>query len=232
MKESIPVKELESMWNLEDDENEGKQSAWDTESGWVHDAHLLPLDEIRSMGYPSESKGNDEKELGKTGLGRIPSGLNLIWADLAQAWDISIAKLQRITTCHGLCILGKDELFLDIRKLYHDSMKTARGMKDPAYMEDLESSFLLYQFFIPSGKYGGSISFLKNRLGMIGQVNKTLGVAQATTWIELSIISIMTIESKELGKWKNTISREQEKFREFMEIRKNLLERWYDKHNG
>lgn len=234
MKENMSVKDLESIWNTSEDEDgddasEGNQSAWDTESNWVKDAHLLSLDEIRKSGYPGDSK--DEKNLGRTGLGKLPPGLDLIWGDIASTWDISVAKLHRITTSHGLCILGKDELFLETRKLYRDSMRLARGMKDYSYMSDLESSFLLYQFYVTSTKGGGAISFLKDRLGMIGQVNKSLGVVQVTTLIELSIISIMSLESKELGKWKETIRREHEKFREFQEIRRDLLRKWYDKHS-
>lgn len=235
MKESMSVKDLDSMWNLENEDEEaenteGKESAWDLESGWVKDAHLLSLDEIRKQGYPNEGGGQDEKLLGKTGLGLSPNGLILIWRDIALAWDISVAKLQRITTSHGLCIYAHDPWYTDTYKVYKDSMKIARGMDDPSYIRDLTSSFLLYKFHIPSAKTGGSISFLKNRLGMIGQVNAVMGVAEATTLIELSVTSIMTLESKELGKWKKTLTREYENFREFGSIRKRLLEDWYEKH--
>ena len=229
----MAAKDLESLWNLEDDDDdasEGNQSAWNTEANWVKDAHLLSLDEIRKIGYPGDSK--DDKNLGRTGLNSSPAGLSLIWSDVAASWDISVAKVQRITTCHGLCIWGKDPLFMDTLKSYKDCRRLARGMKDVAYMEDLTSSFLLYQYYTPSPKVGGSISFLKDRLGMMGQINNALGVSQSATWVELSITSIMTLESRELGKWKSTIQRENEKFKDFIELRKYSLDKWYDKHNS
>jgi hypothetical protein len=121
-------------WELEDDEDTAYEtheatggdltSFWDLEAGWVKDVHLKSLDELQKIGYPdvhtSPNKtelSTGEKALGTTGLDVTPSGLVEIWRDLADSWDMSVAKIQRISTCHGICIFAKDESYVNLQKL-------------------------------------------------------------------------------------------------------------------
>jgi len=233
-------------WELEnDDDNANEQyeasggdltSAWDCEAGWIKDVHLMSLDELKKTGYPdvhtSPNKtelSSGEKALGTTGLDVTPYGLVEIWRDLADSWNMSVAKIQRITTSHGICIFAKDENYVNLQKLYRSTTRLIRGSTDPKMLDALEDSALKYQYNPKRTKTGGSVSYLTNRLGIIAKIQHTLGLAQTQTFCELSITSIMTIESRELGRWKLTLAEECKGFNDHKERRKAALEALYQK---
>jgi hypothetical protein len=211
-------------------------SFWDVEAGWIKDVHLKSLDELQKIGYPdvhiSPNKtelSTGEKALGTTGLDITPYGLVEIWRDIADSWNMSVAKIQRISTCHGICIFAKDENYVNLQKLYRKTTRLIRGSTDPKMLDALEDSALTYLYNPKRAKKGGSVSFLTNRLGAIAKIQHTLGLAQTQTLCELSIASIMTIKSRELGKWKLTLAEEYKGFNDHKERRKVALEVLYQK---
>ena len=212
-------------------EEEDFAKRWDTEAGWFHEnVHSTPLNEVRKWGYPNtaysprgEEYGSGERPLGNTGLRDTPTGLAMIWSDLAATWHISKARLHRITTCHGICILAKDPLFIEMESLYRPIRMGIRGTTDFNTINEVEASSLIYHFSPSRIKKGGSIGYLTNRLGIVSEMEDIIGVSQATMLMELSIISIMTLEGK-LGRWKNTVRGEYNRFRKHMGKRKKNLE--------
>ena len=211
-------------------------SFWDTEAGWVKDVHLITLDELKKTGYPDvhtspnqTELSSGEKALGTTGLDVTPSGLVEVWRDLADSLNMSVAKIQRITTCHGICIFAKDENYVNLQKLYRSTTRLIRGSIDPKMLDELEDSALKYQYNPKRAKTGGSVSYLTNRLGIVAKIQHTLGLAQTQTFCELSITSIMTIESQELGRWKLTLAEECKGFADHKERRRMALETLYQK---
>ena len=234
-------------WQLEeeDEDNAYQQheanggdltSFWDLEAGWVKDVHLLSLDELQKIGYPDvhtspnrTELSSGEKALGITGLDVTPSGLVEIWRDIADSWNMSVAKVQRISICHGICIFAKDENYVNLQKLYRKTTRLMRGSTDPKMLDALEDSALTYQYNPKRAKKGGSVSYLTNRLGTVAKIQHTLGLAQTQTFCELSIASIMTIKSRELGRWKLTLAEECKGFNDHKERRRAALEALYQK---
>lgn len=240
----------EPEWDTEDEEEDERYEAheavggdltsfWDTEAGWVKDAYLIPLDELRKIGYPDvltnpgkATLGSGEKPLGSTGLDVTPKGLFVVWNDLAESWNMSLAKIQRITLCHGLCIYAKDPWYIDLYRTFRKTNKLVRGTTNLACLDELETSSLIYNYPAKRNKRGGSMGFLTNRLGMVSKVDARLAVPQTTAFVELSIASIMTLQRRVLGKWKETLRPEYDSFREYGIKRKNILEELYKKLGG
>lgn len=211
-------------------------SFWDCEVGWVKNVHLMSLDDLRKIGYPdvnanpkSSTLGSGEKPLGSTGLNVTPSGLSIIWSDLAESWNMSVAKVQRITICHGLCLWARDSWFTELDKMHRKVRKLMRGVPDAKILDEFTTSSLIYSHNPTAAKRGGSIAYLTNRLGMVAKVDARLGVPQTTALIELSIASIMTLKSRKLGRWLITIKPEYDSFRAYGEKRRQALEALYNK---
>jgi len=214
-------------------------SFWDTEAGWVKDAHLMTLDELRKVGYPDVNAnpggsmlGGGEKPLGSTGLDVTPKGLALVWNDLAESWNMSQAKVQRITLCHGLCLFAKDPWYMDIDIAYRKAKKLVRGTTDLSLLDDFESSLLIYSYPAKRQKRGGSMAFLTNRLGMVAKIDGRLAVPQTTALIELSVASIMTLRRGRVKGWVKTMNSEYKNFREYGVKRKEALEKLLIKLNN
>jgi len=104
-----------------------------------------------------------------------------------------------------------------------------RGISNPKILDEFTTSSLIYSHSPTAVKRGGSVGYLTNRLGMVAKVEARLGVPQTTTFIELSIASIITLRSRKLGRWVTTIRPEYESFRAYGEKRKQALEALYDK---
>lgn len=235
---------MKNPWDLEDELDEEQEedftgdlvNSWDAEAGWVKDVHLIPLDKLFKRGYPdinvnprSLSLGSGEKPLGSTGLRRTPSGLYVIWNDLAKTWSMSMAKVQRITICHGICIWAKDPWYIDIHKIHRKLRRLMRGITDTKTLDEFTSSSLAYYFNPAAERTGGSIGYLTNRLGIISEISNGFGVIQSTALIELSIASIMTLENKKLGRWLVTIQSEYDGFRLHGEKRRQALDALHER---
>jgi hypothetical protein len=236
-----------SEWELDEDERYEIHEAsggdlssfWDTEAGWVKDAHLKSLDELKDIGYPDvnfnpgkTTLGSGEKPLGSTGLDVTPKGLFIVWHDLAESWDVSLAKIQRINSCHGICIYAHDPYYIDLDRVYRKVTKLMRGVTNGALLDEFETSSLSYSYPASRKKKGGSMAYLTNRLGMVSKIDSRLAIPQTTAFVELSIASIMTLKSRKLKKWVNTMESEYLSFQNHMVKRKEALEKLYEKLSG
>lgn len=238
----------ESEWELEDEDELYEMheatggdlaSFWDVEAGWPKDVHLMSLDELRKIGYPDVNTdpkktrlGSGEKSLGSTGLDVTPKGLFLVWHDLAESWNMSLAKVQRINLCQGICIYARDPLYIGLDKVYRKVNKLIRGTTDAALQDEFETSSLNYSYPSKRLKKGGSMAFLTNRLGIVSKIDSRLAVPQTTVLVELSIASIMTLKSRKLGKWTKTMESEYRNFRDHIAKRKEALEKLFVKLSG
>jgi hypothetical protein len=213
-------------------EYDANPSAWDTcAGGWPKDAFAKALDEMKKIGYPGENDKDETKPI-RTGLREKPYGLHNCWSSLSTGWNISIAKLQKITTCHGISIISHEEWFKDLYKVYLENRKIILGSTDPSMHSEVRDSQLSYHFYISDDHQGGGITTIGSRAGFIGQIEGALGLTLATTLIELNIISIMTIDSRKLSPWKNTFAQEHAKFLRYADTRQRLQDVFYDRYKS
>lgn len=201
--------ESKSIWEEEPDEDsqEGDtESAWNPESGWIPNVHLLDLKSLVKRGYP-EVVGRDDSRFS---IGSFPKGFRLVVDSIRdKIKNGSDTKVHKITYCHGLAIISHHPQIVKIFTLYKELRRAAWKTKDFGLIDKLEERVTKYEFAREAKSSQNTMGILKNRTGMVGRLSSRLGMVDGKLYIGLMITSMMTWPKAE---WYDKMKEEEDRF--------------------